>query len=85
MSKPVILRAILNFSNPISCDITRLNNLLATASSLTMQKLYIIKDNTNLTVYSDDRIENIKLLNDFNAVILSERTFRNFNKPHDKE
>jgi hypothetical protein len=60
MKRNVMLRVVLNFTNPGRCDLVALNNLLAT-KSLDMQKLYVVKNN-NLTTYSDTRQENTAVL-----------------------
>ncbi len=83
MSRPIILRAILNFSNPHKIDITMLNNLLLCSSSLTMQKIYIIDDSKNVSYYSDERDENVKFLS--NPSILAQKLITNSGKISDKE
>ena len=82
MSKPVILRAIINFANPTACDIARLNSMLAVCPTITMQKIYMIRADTELIVYSDDRAENIKLLSDYTMKM---RGLKNVSKLFDKE
>jgi hypothetical protein len=83
MSRPLILRAILNFSNPHKLDITMLNNLLIGSPSLTMQKIYIIDDNKNVSYYSDERDENIKFLS--NPSIFAQKLITDSGKICDKE
>lgn len=83
MSRPLILRAILNFSNPHKIDITMLNNILACSTSLTMQKIYIINDDKNLTHYSDERDENIKFLS--NTKIFGQKLITDSKNIQDKE
>ena len=83
MSRPLILRVILNFSNPHKMDITMLNNILACSTSLTMQKIYIVNDDKNLSYYSDERDENIKFLT--NSAIFGQKLITDSKKITDKE
>ena len=75
-----LVRAILTFNNPTKIEMCHLTNLIYRGVSLTDQSIYIASPPTNLLHYSNNRLENIKLIQGLSSNDISPEYIKEFDK-----
>lgn len=74
-SKAIFLRAILTFKNPAKQELLQLNNLIWEGNSLTGQELYIWNDEFPHALYTNSRLDNLKVTSHLSAQGLTKYSF----------